>query len=117
MRRTILLFLVAALIGSGAAFCLRPQVGDNVKALLMRSANGQSAQQSPPGQQSQAGQQPQGKSGRGGAGGGPVAVVTAAAANADFPVRRYAIGFVSSPAVVQVSARMSSQITAVKVQN
>jgi multidrug efflux system membrane fusion protein len=46
-----------------------------------------------------------------------VAVVTAVATTADFPIRRYAIGFVSSPAVVTVSARISSQVTAVHVKD
>lgn len=54
-----------------------------------------------------------------GAGVGPrgIAVVTATATTADFPVRRYAIGFVSSPAVVNVSARVSSQVTAIAVKD
>jgi len=46
-----------------------------------------------------------------------VAVVTAVATTADFPIRRYAIGFVSSPAVVTVSARISSQVVAVHVKD
>ena len=43
-----------------------------------------------------------------------VAVLTAVASTADFPIRRYATGFVSSPAVVNVSARISSQIVAIR---
>ncbi|TJV08403.1 MAG: efflux RND transporter periplasmic adaptor subunit, partial [Mesorhizobium sp.] len=35
------------------------------------------------------------------------AVVATTASTADFPIRRYAIGFVSSPAVVSVNARIS----------
>src|SRR6185312_8671134 len=46
-----------------------------------------------------------------------VAVVTATATTADFPIRRYAIGFVSSPAVVDVSARISSQVDDVHVKD
>ncbi len=46
-----------------------------------------------------------------------VAVVTAVATTADFPIRRYAIGFVSSPAVVDVSARISSQVIDVHVKD
>ncbi|MGN6770359.1 MAG: efflux RND transporter periplasmic adaptor subunit [Rhizobiaceae bacterium] len=46
-----------------------------------------------------------------------VAVATAVATTADFPIRRYAIGFVSSPAVVTVSARISSQVMAVHVKD
>lgn len=47
----------------------------------------------------------------------PVAVVTAQATTADFPVRRYAIGFVSSPAVVGISARISSEVTQIHVKD
>jgi multidrug efflux system membrane fusion protein len=46
-----------------------------------------------------------------------VAVTTAVATTADFPIRRYAIGFVSSPAVVDVSARISSQVVDVHVKD
>lgn len=46
-----------------------------------------------------------------------VAVVTAVATTADFPIRRYAIGFVSSPAVVSVSARISSQVVGAHVKD
>ncbi|TIL68007.1 efflux RND transporter periplasmic adaptor subunit [Mesorhizobium sp.] len=45
------------------------------------------------------------------------AVVAATASTADFPIRRYAIGFVSSPAVVSVNARISSQITSIAVKD
>ncbi|RWM23365.1 MAG: efflux RND transporter periplasmic adaptor subunit [Mesorhizobium sp.] len=44
-------------------------------------------------------------------------VVAATASTADFPIRRYAIGFVSSPAVVSVNARISSQITSIAVKD
>ncbi|MER8507654.1 efflux RND transporter periplasmic adaptor subunit [Mesorhizobium sp. M0199] len=44
-------------------------------------------------------------------------VVAATASTADFPVRRYAIGFVSSPAVVSINARVSSQIVAIAVKD
>ncbi|WP_376703992.1 efflux RND transporter periplasmic adaptor subunit [Mesorhizobium sp. ISC25] len=44
-------------------------------------------------------------------------VVAATASTADFPVRRYAIGFVSSPAVVSINARVSSQIVAIAVND
>lgn len=46
-----------------------------------------------------------------------VAVVSATASTADFPIRRYAIGFVASPAVVSVSARISSQIDKIAVKD
>ncbi|MER9599414.1 efflux RND transporter periplasmic adaptor subunit [Mesorhizobium sp. M0244] len=44
-------------------------------------------------------------------------VVAATASTADFPVRRYAIGFISSPAVVSSNARVSSQIVAIAVKD
>ncbi|RWN38946.1 efflux RND transporter periplasmic adaptor subunit [Mesorhizobium sp.] len=44
-------------------------------------------------------------------------VVAATASTADFPIRRYAIGFVSSPAVVSVNARISSQIISIAVKD
>ncbi|CAH2408599.1 efflux RND transporter periplasmic adaptor subunit [Mesorhizobium escarrei] len=45
------------------------------------------------------------------------AVIAATASTADFPIRRYAIGFASSPAVVSVNARISSQITSIAVRD
>lgn len=46
-----------------------------------------------------------------------VAVVAATATTADFPIRRYAIGSISSPAVVDISARISSQIGSIAVKD
>lgn len=54
-----------------------------------------------------------GRVARGGRGeGAPVAVVSAAAVQADFPVRKHAIGFVETPASVLVRSRIDSQIMA-----
>lgn len=44
-------------------------------------------------------------------------ILSATATTADFPIRRYAIGFVSSPAVVSVNARVSSQIVSIAVKD
>ncbi|TPL95526.1 efflux RND transporter periplasmic adaptor subunit [Mesorhizobium sp. B2-3-12] len=44
-------------------------------------------------------------------------IVSATATTADFPIRRYAIGFVSSPAVVNINARVSSQIVSIDVKD
>lgn len=54
-----------------------------------------------------------------GGGGGPrsASIVSAIATTADFPIRRYAIGFVSSPAVVSINARVSSQIVSIAVKD
>lgn len=46
-----------------------------------------------------------------------VSVVSATASTADFPIRRYAIGFIASPAVVNVNARISSQIVSIAVKD
>jgi multidrug efflux system membrane fusion protein len=52
-------------------------------------------------------------------GGGPrsASIVSATATTADFPIRRYAIGFVSSPEVVNINARVSSQIVSIAVKD
>lgn len=54
---------------------------------------------------------------RAGRGGGAVSVVTAAAEQADFPVRKHAIGFVETPASVVVKSRIDSQIVAQHVSD
>lgn len=46
-----------------------------------------------------------------------ISIVAATASTADFPIRRYAIGFVSSPAVVSVNPRVSSQIVSIAVKD
>lgn len=46
-----------------------------------------------------------------------VAVVSATASTADFPIIRHAIGFIASPAVVNVNARISSQIVSIAVKD
>ncbi|RVB42219.1 biotin/lipoyl-binding protein, partial [Mesorhizobium sp. M7A.F.Ca.CA.004.05.1.1] len=46
-----------------------------------------------------------------------VSILSAVASTADFPIRRYAIGFVSSPAVVNINARVSSQIVSIDVKD
>ena len=54
---------------------------------------------------------------KGGGGARSASIVSATATTADFPIRRYAIGFVSSPAVVSVNARVSSQIVSIAVKD
>jgi membrane fusion protein, multidrug efflux system len=53
----------------------------------------------------------------GGTGARSASIVSATATTADFPIRRYAIGFVSSPAVVNINARVSSQIVSIDVKD
>jgi multidrug efflux system membrane fusion protein len=52
-----------------------------------------------------------------GGGGRSASIVSATATTADFPIRRYAIGFVSSPSVVSINARVSSQIVSIHVKD
>lgn len=58
-----------------------------------------------------------GKQAGGGNGARSASIVAATATTADFPIRRYAIGFVSSPAVVNINARVSSQIVSIDVKD
>lgn len=57
------------------------------------------------------------KQASGGGGARSASIVSATATTADFPIRRYAIGFVSSPAVVNINARVSSQIVSIDVKD
>lgn len=57
------------------------------------------------------------KAAGGGNGARSASIVSATATTADFPIRRYAIGFVSSPAVVNINARVSSQIVSIDVKD
>ena len=47
----------------------------------------------------------------------PTAVVTEPAVMTDFPVMRYSTGFLSSPAVVNVGSRMTSQVSEILVKD
>lgn len=59
-----------------------------------------------------------GEGGRGQSGGrGGVTVVTATAKVTDFPIQRYAIGFLASPAVANINARVASQVMTIAVQD
>jgi multidrug efflux system membrane fusion protein len=46
-----------------------------------------------------------------------VVISSATATVQDFPIRRYAIGFVASPAVVAVNARVASQVVSIAVKD
>src|SRR5438876_3518791 len=54
---------------------------------------------------------------KGGGAARSASIVSATVTTADFPIRRYAIGFVSSPAVVSVNTRVSSQIVSIAVKD
>ena len=52
-----------------------------------------------------------------GGGRGAVTVATAKAKVADFPIQRYAIGFLASPAVANINARIASQVATIAVED
>lgn len=98
MRRTIVISLVLAI---GAVLAVSYGWSDTVRQLV----------------QSRSGSPVQNQSANRAGGAPPVTIVTAVASTADFPVRRYAIGSVVSPAVVEVGARIASAITAIPVKD
>jgi multidrug efflux system membrane fusion protein len=100
MRRKIAISVVVAVCLVGAGLYFSPATVTRLTQLVSPSAPQTAAKET-------AGRaQPKG-----------VAVVSAAASTADFPIRRYAIGFISSPAVVGISARISSQIVSIAVKD
>lgn len=98
IRRMIVPSAVAAACLAAAAFYFLPGAAGKVEQVLSARPAGQD---------------------KAGSAAAPraVSVVAASASTADFPIRRYAIGFVSSPAVVNVSARISSQIVSIAVKD
>ncbi|MGX9572101.1 efflux RND transporter periplasmic adaptor subunit [Mesorhizobium sp. f-mel] len=99
MRGKIVLAVLAAACLVAAGLYLSPAATDKVRQML-------SAGQASPDKPAAAANAARSTS-----------VVAATASTADFPIRRYAIGFVSSPAVVSVNARISSQITSIVVKD
>src|SRR5262245_53322367 len=100
MRRTVVLSVLAVVCLAGAALYLSPDAAGKVRQLLTSEgpaiAGGKAA---------------------GSGGDRAVTVVTVQATTADFPIRRYAIGFLSSPAVVEINARVSSAVVAIHVKD
>jgi multidrug efflux system membrane fusion protein len=108
MRGKIAFAAVALACLAGAGLYLSPTAMDKVRQLI-------------PGQQTAA-EESAGKTAKDSdnskrGGGRSASIVSATATTADFPIRRYAIGFVSSPAVVSVNARVSSQIVSIAVKD
>ncbi|BCH16080.1 efflux RND transporter periplasmic adaptor subunit [Mesorhizobium sp. L-2-11] len=99
MRGKIVLAMLAVACLVAAGLYLSPAATDKVRQML---SAGQPAPDTPAAAANAA---------------RPTTVVAATASTADFPIRRYAIGFVSSPAVVSVNARISSQITSIAVKD
>ncbi|RWM88702.1 MAG: efflux RND transporter periplasmic adaptor subunit [Mesorhizobium sp.] len=99
MRGKIVLAMLAVTCLVAAGLYLSPAATDKVRQML---SAGQAAPDKPAAAANAA---------------RATAIVAATASTADFPIRRYAIGFVSSPAVVSVNARISSQITSIAVKD
>lgn len=115
MRGKIVLAVVAVACLAGAGLYLSPTAMSKVQQLL-------SPKQMAAADKTGADKPGAGKSGADRAGGGAngahsTSIVAVTASTADFPIRRYAIGFVSSPAVVSINARMSSQIVSIDVKD
>ncbi|MEW6634278.1 MAG: efflux RND transporter periplasmic adaptor subunit [Pseudomonadota bacterium] len=106
MRGKIAFAVVAVACLAGAGLYLSPTAMGKVQQLI-------SGQQSAPGgtdKTAKASDKPAG-------GAHSASIVSATATTSDFPIRRYAIGFVSSPAVVSINARVSSQIVSIAVKD
>lgn len=95
MRKRIVAGMVAIALALGLAVVVGPGI-----AARYRSSSTQETQ-----------------SGQAKSGPRPTAVVTASAQTTDFPVMRTTTGFLSSPAVVNVGSRISSQITEIPVKD
>ncbi|WFP73424.1 efflux RND transporter periplasmic adaptor subunit [Mesorhizobium sp. WSM4906] len=108
MRGKIATTVVALACLAGAGLYLSPATMGKVRQLISgQQADAASADKTAKASGNQKG------------GGGPrsASIVSATATTADFPIRRYAIGFVSSPSVVSVNARVSSQIVSIAVKD
>ncbi|MET3593657.1 MULTISPECIES: efflux RND transporter periplasmic adaptor subunit [Mesorhizobium] len=110
MRGKIALAVVALACLAGGGLYFSPAILGKVQQLI----SGQQAGAASADKTAKASDNPKG----GGSGGARSAsILSATATTADFPIRRYAIGFVSSPSVVSVNARVSSQIVSIAVKD
>jgi len=109
MRGKIVFALIALACVAAAGLYLSPTALGKVQQLI-------SGQQAARGGADKTAKAPDNAKG-GGAGAHSASIVSATATTADFPIRRYAIGFVSSPAVVSINARVSSQIVSIAVKD
>ena len=108
MRGKIAFAVVAVACLAGAGLYFSPATLGKVQQLI-------SGQQAAGGPDKSAKAPDNAKGGGGGA--RSASIVSAIATTADFPIRRYAIGFVSSPSVVSINARVSSQIVSIDVKD
>ena len=116
MRGKIALAIVAVACLAGAGFYFSPTTLAKVQQLI--SGKQADTDKTASGDKTGGGDKAAGASDNAKGGGGRSAsIVAATATTADFPIRRYAIGFVSSPAVVSINARVSSQIVSIAVKD
>ncbi|MER8694187.1 efflux RND transporter periplasmic adaptor subunit [Mesorhizobium opportunistum] len=121
MRGKVILSLLAVACAGAAWLYLSPDALSRAQQLIgakqvAAASNKQAPDKQAPGTQA-ADKQAGGKQAAGGNGARSASIVSATATTADFPIRRYAIGFVSSPAVVNINARVSSQIVSIDVKD
>ncbi|RWM23717.1 efflux RND transporter periplasmic adaptor subunit [Mesorhizobium sp.] len=113
MRGKIAFAVVALACLAGAGLYLSPATMGKVQQLISgRQVTADGADKT-----AKASDNPKGDGGKGGSGSRSASIVSATVTTADFPIRRYAIGFVSSPSVVSVNARVSSQIMSIAVKD
>lgn len=111
MRKFLVLLAIAVAVFA-AVVVWRPQTFPWAQAYLPASLKAQSASGGNGGTKSQAGASGQASRGKGG---GAVAVKVAVAKSGDMPLIERTYGVVQSPAVVQVNARISSQVMQIHV--
>ncbi|MER9007885.1 MULTISPECIES: efflux RND transporter periplasmic adaptor subunit [unclassified Mesorhizobium] len=116
MRGKVVLAVVVAACVAAAWVYFSPAAMSSMQQMLP-GASQTAAADKPAGSDKASADKAGGKSGAGGNAARSASIVSATATTADFPIRRYAIGFVSSPAVVNINARVSSQIVSIDVRD
>ncbi|MES0026311.1 MULTISPECIES: efflux RND transporter periplasmic adaptor subunit [unclassified Mesorhizobium] len=116
MRGKVVLAVVVAACVAAAWVYFSPAAMSSMQQMLP-GASQTAAADKPAGSDKASADKTGGKSGAGGNAARSASIVSATATMADFPIRRYAIGFVSSPAVVNINARVSSQIVSIAVKD
>lgn len=117
MRGKVVLAVVVAAACVAAAWVYFSPAATSSLQQMLPGASQTAAADKPVGSDKASADKTGGKSGAGGNGARSASIVSATATTADFPIRRYAIGFVSSPAVVNINARVSSQIVSIDVKD
>ncbi|TPK86543.1 efflux RND transporter periplasmic adaptor subunit [Mesorhizobium sp. B2-4-17] len=125
MRGKVILSLLAAACAGAAWLYVSPDtlgkveqfIGAKQAAVADKAATGTQTADKTAADKTAADKGATDKQAAGGNGARSASIVSATATTADFPIRRYAIGFVSSPAVVNINARVSSQIVSIDVKD